>query len=157
MAELKRTERVERAIALHLSGYNCAQAVLCAFRDAIGLDERILLRTASALGGGISGTHENACGAVTGMIVAYGLIMGYDDITDLDLKKKVYAEGGGLVARFREEFGTLTCSVLKDEIAPSFAEKRHYLVTEEAPKPCSQYVAFAAALLDSYLRENLSK
>ena len=90
-------DKGEYAVELKHNGHNCAQAVLCAFRDRIGLDERILLRTASALGGGISGTHENACGAITGMIVAYGLITGYDDITDLELKKKVYAEGGELV------------------------------------------------------------
>ena len=151
MAELKRTERAARAVALHLSGYNCAQAVLCAFADLIDIDERRLRRIASDLGGGISGTHENACGAVTGMVVAFGLINGYDDIADAEDKKRVYETGRGLVERFKEEFGTLTCGVLKDEIAPRYAENRHYLVTEETPKPCSQYVACAAAILDEDL------
>ncbi|MCR5809295.1 MAG: C-GCAxxG-C-C family protein [Clostridiales bacterium] len=153
MAELIRTERVERAIRLHLSGYNCAQAVLCAFCDVTGADERTLLRAASDLGGGLSGSHENACGAVTGMLVAYGLIDGYDDVTDLDRKKQVYENGQKLISRFREEFGSLTCAVLKDEIAPGFAGRPHALVTEEAPKPCSKFVAAGAAILDAFLKE----
>ena len=152
MAELKRTETVERAIALHLSGYNCAQAVLCAFCERTGVDEKTLLRTASDLGGGISGSHENACGAVTGMIVAFGLIRGYDDVTDLEKKKRVYAEGQQLLERFNSEFGTLTCGILKDEIAPKYAGNPHPLVTEENPKPCSQFVAFAAATLEAELQ-----
>lgn len=153
MAELARTERSDRAVELHLSGYNCAQAVLCAFADLIDIDERLLRRIASDLGGGISGTHENACGAVTGMVVAFGLINGYDDISDADDKKRVYDTGRELVERFKEEFGTLTCGVLKDEIAPKYAENRHMLVTCETPKPCSQFVAFAAAVLEAYLKE----
>ena len=156
MAELARTERSDRAVALHLSGYNCAQAVLCAFSDLIDIDERLLRRVASDLGGGLSGTHENACGAVTGMLVAFGLINGYDDIQDAEDKKRVYETGAGLLARFKAEFGALTCGVLKDEIAPRYAENRHPLVACEAPKPCSQFVAYAAALLDNYLSERES-
>lgn len=154
MAELIRTDRAALAVKLHLSGYNCAQAVLCAFGDLIDVDEKQLRRAASALGGGLSGSHENACGAVTGMLTAYGLIKGYDDIEDLELKKRVYGDGRTLIDRFREEFGTLTCGVLKDEVAPTYADKPHYLVTEAAPKPCSQFVAAAAAILDGYLKEN---
>ena len=153
MAELKRTQRSDLAVSLHLNGCNCAQAVLCAFRDLIDLDEKQLRRIASDLGGGLSGTHENACGAVTGMLIAFGLINGYDDITDAEDKKRVYDTGAGLIARFKAEFGTLTCGVLKDEIAPTFAENRHPLVCCDTPKPCSQFVAYAAAVLDEYLTE----
>jgi C_GCAxxG_C_C family probable redox protein len=156
MAELARTERVDKAVALHLSGYNCAQAVLCAFSDLIDMDERLLRRIASDLGGGLSGTHENACGAVTGMLIAFGLINGYDDIADAEDKKRVYETGAGLLARFKAEFGTLTCGVLKDEIAPAYAENRHPLVFSDTPKPCSQFVAYAAAVLDNYLSERES-
>ena len=153
MAELKRTERSDRAIKLHLSGCNCAQAVLCAFSDLIDIDEKHLRRIASDLGGGLSGTHENACGAVTGMLVAFGLINGYDDIADAEDKKRVYETGETLIEGFKAEFGTLTCGVLKDEIAPRYAEERHPLVACPEPKPCSQFVAYAAALLDNYLSE----
>lgn len=150
MAELKRTETVERAIALHLGGYNCAQSVLAAFQERIGADEKLLLRAASDMGGGISGTH-GTCGAVTGMLIALGLIRGYDDPKDTVSKQRLYAEGQTLIARFNELFGTTNCSELVGSVAPRLSGAPNPLVTEENPKPCTVFVASAAALLESHL------
>ena len=43
----------ERARALFLEGYNCAQAVVCAFSDVTGLDVETSARYASSFGGGL--------------------------------------------------------------------------------------------------------
>lgn len=152
MADMMRTERVARAIELHLSGYNCAQAVLLAFGDLIDLDEKALLRVASDFGGGVSGTRGQ-CGAISGMLMALGLIRGYDDINDLSHKQRLYAEGAMLINAFKAEFGTANCAELKENVVPRYEETNHPLVTEEFPKPCSPFVAYAAALLDSFLKE----
>jgi len=152
MADLTRTPRVERAIALFNSGYNCAQATLCAFTDIIGLDEKALLRVASDFGGGMSGTRET-CGAVTGMLMALGLIRGYDDVTDTAHKQRLYAEGRALIEDFTAEFGTTTCAALTSEVAVGFRENPHPLVGEGMYRPCSAFVAYAAALLEAYLSE----
>ena len=152
MAEIRRSDRTDRAVALFNSGYNCAQAVLLAFRDLIDLDEKALLRVASDFGGGVSGTHGQ-CGAVSGMLMALGLIRGYDDIDDLSHKQRLYAEGAMLINAFKAEFGTMSCAELKENVVPRYAEANHPLVTEEFPKPCSPFVAYAAALLDSFLKE----
>lgn len=152
MAELKRTERVEKAIALHLEGYNCAQSVLAAFEDAAGADRKLLLRAASDLGGGISGTH-GTCGAVTGMLIALGMIRGYDEAGDLGTKKRLYGEGQELIARFNELFGTTNCHELVSSVAPALKGVENPLVTEENAKPCTVFVASAAAILDSFLEE----
>ncbi len=152
MDDLARTERVARAIELHLSGCNCAQAVLCAFSDLFGLDESVLMKVASDFGGGVSGTHGQ-CGAVSGMLMALGLIRGYDNVDDLSHKQRLYAEGALLMNAFKAEFGTDNCAELKIRVAPRYKETMHPLVTEEFTKPCSPFVAYAAALLDSFLKE----
>ena len=48
------------------NGYNCAQAVLLAFSDLTGLEERTALSLASSFGGGMGRLRE-VCGAVSGM------------------------------------------------------------------------------------------
>ncbi len=153
MADIERTERSDRAVELHLMGCNCAQAVLCAFADLTGLDEGALLKVASGFGGGVSGTRGQ-CGAVSGMIMALGLIHGSSGISDMASKHRLYAEGALLINAFKAEFGTSNCGELMREVAPRYKEERHPLVSCEAPKPCSQFVAYAAALLDDFLKSS---
>ncbi|MBR0134947.1 MAG: C_GCAxxG_C_C family protein [Clostridia bacterium] len=153
MAELKRTERVEKAIALHLAGCNCAQAVALAFADLTDLNENQILRAASDFGGGVSGTH-GTCGTVSAIALVLGLTRGYEDITDTDHKHRLYAEGRQLIEQFRAEFGTVTCAELVGEVARKYFDTPHPLVEEPAPKPCSPFVAYAAALLDRFFEEN---
>ena len=150
MAELVKNERTERAAALFNSGCNCAQATLLAFADVIGADEKLLLKVASDFGGGMSGTRET-CGAVTGMLMALGLIKGYDDVTDTEHKHRLYAEGRELIEDFIAEFGTTNCGILSGEVARTFKTDPHPLVGEGMFRPCSAFVAYAAALLESHL------
>ena len=51
-------DRGERARALFLEGYNCAQAVACAFCDATGLSMEESARLASSFGGGLGRLRE---------------------------------------------------------------------------------------------------
>lgn len=156
MAELKRTERVDKAVALHLAGCNCAQAVALAFADMTDLTESQLLRAASDFGGGVSGTH-GTCGVVSGMALIMGLARGYDDITDPDHKHRLYSAGKQLVLAFMDEFGTVQCSELTREVAPKYFDLPHPLVDAPDPKPCSPFVAYAAALLERYFEDNPQK
>ena len=56
-------------------GCNCTQAVLLAFSDRTGLDAETAMRIASGFGGGMARMRE-VCGAVSGMFMAAGLILG---------------------------------------------------------------------------------
>ena len=153
MAELKKTPRVELAIKLFNSGYNCAQATLCAFADVIDVDEKMLRRVASDFGGGMSGTQET-CGGVTGMLMALGLIAGYDDVTDTEHKHKLYADGRGLIEDFTAEFGTTSCLGLKTNVARRFKAEPHPLVGDPLCRPCTAFVAYAVARLDAHLAKS---
>ena len=152
MVDNARTERTDRAVALFNSGYNCAQATLCAFADIIPIDEALLRRVASDFGGGISGTHQNVCGAVTGMLMALGLIKGYEDVTDAAHKQRLYAEGRALIEAFTAEFGTTVCGKLTSEVAPKFKSEPHPLVACHGNcRACSAFVAYAVKLLEEQL------
>lgn len=69
-------KRSEKAKELFGKGYNCAQAVLCAFADECGMDEDTAYRLSSSFGGGL-GRMREVCGAVSGMSMAAGLLYGY--------------------------------------------------------------------------------
>ena len=151
MAEIVRNERTDKAVALFNSGYNCAQATLCSFADRIGADEALLRRVSSDFGGGMSGTRET-CGAVTGMLMALGLMKGYDDVTDTAHKQRLYAEGRELIDDFTAEFGTTQCSELSGKVALKFKAEPHPLVAcHGSCRACSAFVAYAAGLLESHL------
>ena len=68
-------EKAERARYLFLEGANCAQAVLGAFCEECGLEQKAAFRLASGFGGGVSRLRE-MCGAVSGMILAENLMHG---------------------------------------------------------------------------------
>ena len=54
-------------------GMNCCQAVLVAFADELGRDEKELLRLGSGFGSGM-GTMEGTCGALVGAVMVSSLL-----------------------------------------------------------------------------------
>ena len=50
------------------NGYNCAQAVACAFAEEAGADEAMIFRMAEGFGSGM-GTMQGVCGALVGAVM----------------------------------------------------------------------------------------
>jgi C_GCAxxG_C_C family probable redox protein len=65
----------EIAEAKFMEGYNCAQSVLFAFCDDLGLDADYALKMSCGFGGGM-GRNGEVCGAVSGGILVLGLKFG---------------------------------------------------------------------------------
>ena len=105
--------RYEKAVENHHKGCNCAQAVLCAFSDKIGMDEDTLFRLSEAFGGGMGGT-QNICGAVSGMVFVAGAVKsnGIDALPDTN-KKESYAFAAKLMKEFEDEIGSVICGEIK--------------------------------------------
>ena len=82
---------------LFAQGYNCAQSVLLAFEDITGLDRETAARVASSFGGGIGGSGE-VCGALTGALMALGLVVGNTDPADKAAKS--FTAGAVSTSRF---------------------------------------------------------
>lgn len=98
----------ERAAELFASGVNCSQAVLGAFSQAGDIPEDVAFRVAAGFGGGI-GRTGGMCGAVSGAVMALGVLAPPSDPRDPAGKANLYE----LVQSFLEEFakahGSISC------------------------------------------------
>lgn len=101
----------DRAEALFLDGYNCAQAVFSVFAEDYGLDHATAMRLASSLGGGMGHTGQ-ICGAALGMALAIGLLGGTDSAGTQEEKREQSARIKRMVETFREKFGATGCAEL---------------------------------------------
>ena len=141
-----------KAAELFLEGYNCAQAVLVAFRDVTGLDPDFSAKFASSFGGGM-GRMREVCGAVSGMLMVAGLLYGYGTPGDDVSKKEHYARVQHLAGRFREEAGSIVCrEILKNP--PSDPNPSPRTAEYYAKRPCARMVLLAGQILDDYIKEN---
>ena len=148
------TKHSEIAKELFSEGYNCAQAVFAAFAGDYGMDRAQALRLASSFGGGMGGMRE-VCGAVSGMLMAAGLIFGYDAADDRAAKSAHYARIRALADAFRAENGSIICRELltgagvRVQTEPSERTAQYY-----KKRPCPELVARAAEILDGYIAEH---
>jgi C_GCAxxG_C_C family probable redox protein len=89
-------------------GFNCSQAVFCAYAPKFGINEEAALKIASPFGGGVA--HQGqVCGAVTGALMAIGLARGN---ATLDQKDETYRLAEEYLERFQERHGTILCREL---------------------------------------------
>ncbi len=140
------------AAELFLQGYNCAQAVLIAFSDIIGMDEKQCARLSSSFGGGMGRLRE-VCGAVSGMFMAAGLLYGYDGPEEGEIKKEHYARIQLLAQQFREAAGSIICrEILKNP--PSDPEPSPRTEEYYARRPCARMVMLAVGVLAKYIQEH---
>ena len=138
----------EKAKELFLKGYNCAQAVFVAFSDLTGLDEQQAFLISTSFGGGMGHTGE-ACGAVTGMYMAVGTILGYADPSDAAAKQNHYKLIKKLSDEFKAEFGEVRCP----ELLARLGKGEYNLPSSEDYKkrPCLIFVEKAAEMVESLL------
>lgn len=125
--------KADLAEALFSKGYNCAQSVLCAFTEDLGVDMDTAMRMSSSLGGGLGHAGE-VCGAVLGMAMAVGLMHGTGTtLPDMEAKGALNEKTRLLVEDFRAKFGSSGCDDLRE------AGNRTI---------CMPYVRYAAALAE---------
>ncbi len=158
------------------SGYNCAQAVLLAFSDRTGLDEKTAMYLASSFGGGM-GRMREVCGTVSAALMVLGILHGYDANAPAaeEDKKAHYARVQEFSRRFREETGSIICRELLEAHAKKLEElgagedEQLLAMRSDASvptartaeyykkRPCGMMAETAARLLEAYLAELESK
>jgi C_GCAxxG_C_C family probable redox protein len=122
---------------------NCAQTVLLAFRESMGLTEEELKGLGLGFGGGIARTGQ-LCGAVSGGIMALGMICSRAMEDPADAKELTLRVVSQFMEDFREAFGTLYCSQLLDGIDLRTQEGRALVKQENLhEKVCEPAVATA--------------
>jgi len=107
------SELQDRAAAKFMDGANCAQAVLWALAERAGLDPETALKIATGLGAGL-GRRQETCGALTGGILALGLLHGAGEGADRAVVEATYDRVRALIERFEREHGASRCRELLD-------------------------------------------
>jgi len=105
------TEYGKRAGELFAEGYNCAQAVACAFAEHFNLPLDTLAALACPLGGGLAGMR-NTCGTVSGMIAVIGLAKGNTEPGAKEKKLAAYALAREAIEEFEAANGSTICREL---------------------------------------------
>lgn len=147
----------EKAIELFFEGANCAQAVFTAFAPLTGFEEKLALRISAPFGGGF-GRQREVCGAVSGMCMAAGVLYGYDDLSDENVKKEHYRMVQELCAAFREKFGTMICrELLGEERTVTFTDPSPRTEEYYRQRPCARQVGVAAEILEAYIEAHPPK
>lgn len=156
---MEKINHAEKAKSLFESGYNCCQAVLCAYADELGLDETTALKIASSFGGGMGRLRE-VCGAVSGMFMVCGLRDGYTNIDGVnaheekmshyeriqELARKFINENGSIICRELLELAPKKSSLDMDSPVPEKRSDEYY-----KKRPCAELVAMAASFLEKEL------
>ena len=104
--------RKEKAIELHDKGFNCAQAVACAFAEETGIPEEILFAACEGFGLGMGGMAAT-CGAVSGAVMLAGLKNSCKNLEQPASKADTYKLTREITKTFLEKNGSLTCGELK--------------------------------------------
>ncbi len=128
--------RISDCAALHDKGYNCAQAVACAYADLVGADKKVLFAATEGLGLGMGGM-EGTCGALSGACIVCGLAKSGADLENPTTKGATYKVSRELVSRFAELSGATRCRDLKG------------IDTGEVLCSCPQCIENAARVLEN--------
>lgn len=102
----------ELAIAYHDQGYNCCQAVACAFHEELGISEEILFKAGEGFGLGM-GCMGGTCGAISGAVMVAGFVNSSGVIKNPPSKSSTYALSKEIHQKFLEKNGATLCKDLK--------------------------------------------
>lgn len=145
-------EHSKNAVELFNKGFNCSQAVFAAFSEKVGLSQEQCLKLSGPFGGGF-GRQREVCGAVSGMLMAFGLLYGYDSIDNDSVKAELYEKTRALCDEFKEINGSIICrEILKTAESGGNPEKRTEQYYKE--RPCERCVRTAAEILEKYIENN---
>lgn len=145
-------EKKEKAKALFLANYNCAQAIAGAYADLCGITTEQAAKLSSSFGGGFFRCRKSLCGALSGM----GLVLGslfYPDSEDPDEKKIFMERFGKTLKKFEDKYGGINCCDLIKPVEK--AEKDLTAATQEdyERRPCLVYVLECIDLIEEELKK----
>ena len=141
--------RAETAKNLFFEGYNCAQAVMLAFADALDIPQQTLKAAGLPMGGGM-GRLRQTCGGVSGAAITAGLL--FSDYS----KNEMYALVQELARRFQAKNGSINCGELlsgagvkADTLPQAEARTQQYY----KKRPCPDLIYDAAEILEEICKE----
>lgn len=148
-------ERVAKAKRLFKEeGYNCCQAVVLAYNDIFGIDDRTAASMASGFGGGM-GRMREVCGSVSGMVMLAGLISPAADPSVKTDRTRNYALVQEVAGEFRNINGSIICKELlglvpmggSGTVIPESPEPSDRTPDYYKKRPCEELVGISARII----------
>ncbi|MBM6829833.1 C_GCAxxG_C_C family protein [Anaerotignum lactatifermentans] len=131
------TDRISRVEENHKKGYNCAQAVACAYCDLLGVEEKDAFRAVECFGRGMG--VMGTCGAVSAMAYLVGLKLSDVNLEHPKTKLDCYNTIQTMTDDFKKKNQTIICRELKG------------MDTGVMLRSCSGCMADAAEIVEKYL------
>ncbi|MGN1220079.1 MAG: C-GCAxxG-C-C family protein [Candidatus Cryptobacteroides sp.] len=160
MEEFDLEERVRKAgLLFKEGGYNCCQAVVLAYCDLFGLDEKTAASLSSGFGGGM-GRMREVCGSVSGMVMLSGMLSPADNPADKAGRTANYA----LVQEVAGEFKRINGSIICRELLGLDKKPAEGEATVESPvpsdrtaeyykkRPCEELVRISARIIGERIK-----
>lgn len=149
------THREKQAVANFAAGCNCAQSVLMAYADVLGLTEERAAMLTVGFGGGM-GRLRLHCGAFSAAVMLAGALEG-EDGAKKEHRPQTYARVQEIHRQFVQRNGTVSCAELLGRAGvpenPTPAERtpEYY-----AKRPCARIIRSACQIIDGMLAEKES-
>lgn len=143
----------EHAEVLFREGYNCAQAVFCAYAEEFGMERTVAARLVSPLGGGMGRLRE-VCGTVSGALLVIGQLYGYGTPDKGAAKARLYAIEQEYAKRFAAQNGSYICrELLGLDSGPSAPTPEARTDEYYKKRPCPELCKIAADILDGLIAD----
>ena len=146
------TEHEKQALANFAAGHNCAQSVLMAYADVLGLTEEQAAMVSVGFGGGM-GRLRLHCGAFSAAVMLAGALEGTDG-AEKSHRPSTYARVQEIYRQFVARNGTISCAELlgragvPEDPTPEERTPEYY-----AKRPCARVIRSACQLIDGMLAE----
>ncbi|MEW6142549.1 MAG: C-GCAxxG-C-C family protein [Chloroflexota bacterium] len=145
------SDRSEESVRRFLKGYNCAQSAFSVFAPELGMSERDVVRIAAGFGGGL-GRRGEACGAVTGAIMALSLRYSGEHPEVLSQRQAAYDKAAEVVKAFIDRHGTCRCRDLLGYNLSDLEELKRAREDRAFQKICTMYIREAVELVERLLQ-----
>lgn len=136
-----KSEKVQQALINHHKGYNCAQAVACAFAEDLGRSEKEVFEIMEGFGLGMG--SMTTCGAVSAMAAVAGMKESDGNLEKPGSKKTSYKVSKAMIKEFQDKNGSIICREIKG------------VDTKKVLRSCDGCVEDAAAIVEKYLEQGI--
>jgi len=139
----------QHSLELFKSGFFCAESVLFAIAESLGIQSEFIPKIATGFCSGISRTG-GMCGAVSGAIMGINLVTGRS--SRAESVEYNYSLTQKLISLFEEQYGSVNCNQLIGcDLATE--EGQRYFMENNLMERCYQYAADATRIATSLLAE----
>lgn len=149
-------DRCALAYQYHKQGWNCAQSVAGACADIAGRKPEEVMPLLGGFGGGVGGSHEEVCGAVSGGVLILGLCFPHAEGDDQAAKRELYRIAKEFRRRFFDVFSHTRCGDLL-RARPGVSEKNPAAQRLGVTAHCDNMIVTAVELLEALVKEEREK